>query len=138
MAKLLRKRNTGSTNEIDLTPMLDVVFIMLIFFIVTASFVQEVGFDVTRPPPSPPNNTPTEAKNAVFTISDSNKIELNGLQIDPRSARARIEQILAENPKASIIVSSHPKADARYYIAIVDAAYEVNPSKLVSLIATAE
>ena len=134
MSRLLKKRKSGNDNEIDLTPMLDVVFIMLIFFIVTASFIQEVGFDVTRPPPSPPNENQTDALNAVFTISDSNKIELNGLQIDPRSARARIEQILAENPKASVSITAHPSADAKNYIAIVDATYEVNPAVLVSLI----
>jgi len=134
MRRLFKNKRQGDQNEIDLTPMLDVVFIMLIFFIVTASFVQEVGFDVTRPPPTPPNDNPTNAINAIFTISGSNKIELNGLQIDPRSARARLEAILAENPKASIVINADSSADSRYYIAIVDAAYEVNPAVPASLI----
>ena len=71
-----KRRRSEEENEIDMTPMLDVVFIMLIFFIVTASFVNEVGLDVNRPPTSdapPPDSADT---NIVFRISESNEIML--------------------------------------------------------------
>ncbi len=134
MARIFKKREESNENEIDLTPMLDVVFIMLIFFIVTASFIQEVGFDVVRPPPAPPNQTPSEAKNAVFVVSETNEIELDGLRVDPRAVRARIERILAENPEASVVVRAHPNADAETYVRIADSSYEVAPSIKVSLV----
>lgn len=134
MARIFRKREETNENEIDLTPMLDVVFIMLIFFIVTASFIQEVGFDVVRPPPAPPNQQATQAKNAVFVISESNEIELNGLRVDPRAVRARIERILAENSEASVVVRAHPNSDSETYVTIADASYEVAPSLKVSLV----
>ena len=134
MARIFRKKVNHDENEIDLTPMLDVVFIMLIFFIVTASFVQEVGFNVNRPPPTPPNNQPSEKKNAVFVISESNEVMLNGLRIDPRAVRARIERIVAENPEASVIVQAHETSDSKIYIGIADAAYEVDSALNVSLL----
>ena len=134
MARIFRKKANHDENEIDLTPMLDVVFIMLIFFIVTASFVQEVGFNVNRPPPTPPNNQPSEKKNAVFVISESNEVMLNGLRVDPRAVRARIERIVAENPEASVIVQAHENSDSKIYIGIADASYEVDPALNVSLL----
>ncbi len=136
MARIFRKREESNDNEIDLTPMLDVVFIMLIFFIVTASFIQEVGFDVVRPPPAPPNQTPSEARNAVFVVTEANEIQLDGLRVDPRAVRARIERILAENPQASVVVRAHPSSDSEIYVGIADATYEVASDLQVSLVIT--
>lgn len=130
----LPKRIQQEDSGIDLTPMLDVVFIMLIFFIVTASFIQEVGYDVFRPPPQPPNQQPQEQTNALFVVTETNEIKLNNLRIDPRAVRARIERILAENPKATVIVRAHPKSDTSIYVGIADSAYEVSPSLNTSLV----
>ena len=104
--------------------MLDVVFIMLIFFIVTASFVNEVGLDVNRPPTSdapPPDSADT---NIVFRISESNEIMLEGRRIDVRSVRANVERLNAEKPEASVVIAAHPKAKTELFVKISDQARE--------------
>ena len=119
----LGKRRKGEDDsQIDLTPMLDVVFIMLIFFIVTASFVNETGLNVDRPPTSdqpPPDSANT---NIVFRISESNDITLDGRRIDIRSVRANVERLHAEKPEAKVVISSHPKAKTEVFVMISDQA----------------
>ena len=121
----LGKRRKGEDeSQIDLTPMLDVVFIMLIFFIVTASFVNETGLNVDRPPTSdqpPPDSANT---NIVFRVSESNDIMLEGRRIDIRSVRANVERLHAEKPEAKVVISSHPKAKTEIFVMISDQARE--------------
>ncbi|WP_026286804.1 ExbD/TolR family protein [Gilvimarinus chinensis] len=126
MSRRKKNRNSEESNDIDLTPMLDVVFIMLIFFIVTASFVKEIGLDVNVPEendePPPPNADP----NILVQISADNQIWMfgeNGLRrIDEASVRSNIAQMRAELPKASVIIQAHEKSDAGVYVAVADAA----------------
>jgi biopolymer transport protein ExbD len=135
MAHLFKKRKDEDETAIDLTPMLDVVFIMLIFFIVTASFVKEVGFDVNRPPPAPDTPPDNANKNAVLTVTENNEIWLEDRRIDVRSVRANVERILAENPDAAVIVRAHEQSDAKTYISIADAARDaVGPGFSPSLV----
>ena len=119
----LGKRRAEDESQIDLTPMLDVVFIMLIFFIVTASFVKESGIDVSRPPTTdqPPDS---DNKNIVFVVSDSGEIEFEGRRIDVRSVRANVERVHAENPQAKVIISASPKAKTELFVEISDQARE--------------
>ena len=119
-----KRRREEEENEIDMTPMLDVVFIMLIFFIVTASFVNESGLDVSRPPTSdqpPPDSLNT---NIVFRVSESNEITLDRRRIDIRSVRANVERLHAEKPEAKVVISSHPKAKTKIFVKISDQARE--------------
>jgi len=90
--------------EINLTPMLDVVFIMLIFFIVTASFVKESGLDVNRP--DAPTAVKKESANILVAIGASNEIWISGRRIDPRAVRANIERMHAENPEGAVIIQA--------------------------------
>ena len=121
----LGKRRKGEDDsQIDLTPMLDVVFIMLIFFIVTASFVNETGLNVDRPPTTgqpPPDSANT---NIVFRVSESNDITLEGRRIDIRSVRANVERLHAEKPEAKVVINSHPKAKTEIFVMISDQARE--------------
>jgi biopolymer transport protein ExbD len=121
----LGKRRKGEDDsQIDLTPMLDVVFIMLIFFIVTASFVNETGINVDRPPTTdqpPPDSANT---NIVFRVSESNEIMLEGRRIDIRSVRANVERLHAEKPEAKVVINSHPKAKTEVFVMISDQARE--------------
>jgi biopolymer transport protein ExbD len=121
----LGKRRKGEDDsQIDLTPMLDVVFIMLIFFIVTASFVNETGLSVDRPPTTdqpPPDSANT---NIVFRVSESNDITLEGRRIDIRSVRANVERLHAEKPEAKVVINSHPKAKTEIFVMISDQARE--------------
>ena len=117
-----KRRRNEEENEIEMTPMLDVVFIMLIFFIVTASFVNEVGLDVNRPPTSdapPPDSSDT---NIVFRVSESNELMLEGRRIDIRSVRANVERLHAENPEAPVIIQAHPESTTDVMIHIMDSA----------------
>ncbi len=117
------KRKVEEDSEIDLTPMLDVVFIMLIFFIVTSTFINETAIDVQRPPTTdaPPDS---ENRNIVFDVGSNGDITLGDRRIDIRSVRANVERLRAENPEAKVIISAEPKAKSSIYIKIADQARE--------------
>ena len=107
-------------NEINLTPMLDVVFIMLIFFIVTASFIKEAGLDVNRPD-APEVNNPEESVSILINLTDRNEIMIDGRNIDPRAVRANIERLHAENPEAPVVIRPHIKSRNELLITVMDA-----------------
>ena len=104
MRKNLFQAQPEEEAEINLTPMLDVVFIMLIFFIVTASFVKESGLDVNRP--DAPTAVKKENANILVAIGANNEIWINRRRIDPRAVRANIERMHAENPEGAVIIQS--------------------------------
>jgi len=105
--------------KIDITPMLDVVFIMLIFFIVTASFIKESGAKVVKP----------EAENAVkhpkatvlLAIDENNDIWLDRRIIDPRAIKANINRLRADNPDGEVIVKADIESNAETVLKVVDA-----------------
>lgn len=105
--------------EINMTPMLDVVFIMLIFFIVTASFVKEAGIDVNRPEAA--TAVKKERANILVAISDTGEIWINKRQIDVRAVQANIERLKAENPQGSVVIQADKKATTDVLIKVMDA-----------------
>ena len=105
--------------EINMTPMLDVVFIMLIFFIVTASFVKEAGIDVNRPEAA--TAVKKERANILVAISDTGEIWINKRQIDVRAVQANIERLKAENPQGSVVIQADKKATTEMLIKVMDA-----------------
>ena len=119
-----KRRKEEDESQIDMTPMLDVVFIMLIFFIVTASFVNESGLDVNRPPTSDEPPPDSENTNIVFRVSESNELTLEGRRIEVRSVRANVERTHAEKPEAKVVVSAHPKSKTELFVLISDQARE--------------
>ncbi len=108
--------------DIDLTPMLDVVFIMLIFFIVTASFLREFGVDGTRPPAVDATNT--ESKSIAVKIFSNGEIVMDGLTVDPRAVSAQIIRRKAENPDSTIAVLAGKRAKTELVVGVIDAARE--------------
>ena len=106
--------------EINMTPMLDVVFIMLIFFIVTASFVKEAGIDVNRPEAA--TAVKKERANILVAISDKGEIWINKRQIDVRAVQANIERLHAENPQGSVVIQADKQATTDTLIKVMDAA----------------
>jgi biopolymer transport protein ExbD len=106
-------------NEINLTPMLDVVFIMLIFFIVTASFIKEAGIDVNRP--DAPTSERVEDANILIAISANDEIWIDRRLIDPRAVRANIERLHAENPKGSVVIQADKKSTNETLVTVMDA-----------------
>jgi biopolymer transport protein ExbD len=117
-----RKAVIGEENEeIDLTPMLDVVFIMLIFFIVTATFVKEIGLDVNSPDKNQ-NVKDADKQSIVVQITNRDRIRIRGRDIDFRSVRANIERLHAENPEAPVVVQPHPDSTTETMIHVMDSA----------------
>lgn len=117
-------RNNAKPEEeaqaIDLTPMLDVVFIMLIFFIVTATFIKETGVEVNRPEAT----TWVEKKSAsiLIAINDNNEIWVDKNRVDPRGVRQVIERLLAENPKGTVVIQADNDAEVELIVEITNAA----------------
>ncbi len=107
-------------NEINLTPMLDVVFIMLIFFIVTASFIKEAGIEVNRPTAFTSEKQP-EA-NILIAISPADEIWIDKKLIDIRAIRPVIERLHSENPKGSIVIQADAESTNEALTAVMEAA----------------
>jgi len=95
-------------SQIDLTPMLDVVFIMLIFFIVTASFIKESGIEVNRP------------NGASNPTTDANILDRR--MIDPRAVRANIERLHAEMPDSMVVIQADKKSHNNTLVQVMDSA----------------
>lgn len=110
---------SGERDEINLTPMLDVVFIMLIFFIVTASFLREAGLDVNRPDGGA--TPPVENQVILIRISEHSDIWMNGRHIDPRALRANIQREYAGNPEAKVVIQAHARSATRALVQAMDA-----------------
>ncbi len=106
--------------EIDMTPMLDVVFILLIFFIVTASFVKEAGIDVNRPEAA--TAVKKERANILVAISDKGDIWINKRKVDIRSVQANIERLKAENPQGTVVIQADKKSTTETLIKVMDSA----------------
>ena len=119
------KRNRDETN-IDLTPMLDVVFILLIFFVVTASFLKEnameiEGQDPNNNPPPPSNDQP---QNVLIQIDSRNQIFFNQERIDISAIRASVASARAENPSASVIIRPDKQSSANSLVEAMNSARE--------------
>ena len=119
-----RRKIAEEPADIDMTPMLDVVFILLIFFVVTATFVRESGIDVDRPPLSeePPNQQ--QAATLTFRIAGDNSVWLEGRRIDVRAVRANVERAHAEDPDLRVIIEAHPRARTETFVLVSDQARE--------------
>ena len=107
-------------NEINLTPMLDVVFIMLIFFIVTASFIKEAGIEVDRPTATTWDKM--EDANILIAISPEDEIWIDKKVIEPRAVRPTIERLHAENPKGSIVIQADAESTNEALTIVMEAA----------------
>ncbi len=120
------RKHSHTTDEgeeqINLTPMLDVVFIMLIFFIVTATFVKEVGLDVNQPEDDKPKTIDPDKRSIVVRITSRDRIVIAQRDVDWRSVRANIERLHAENPEAPVIIQPHPDSRTESMIHVMDSA----------------
>jgi biopolymer transport protein ExbD len=118
-----KKARQEDESAIDITPMLDVVFIMLIFFIVTSVFIKETGIDVNRP-----DSTTAESKENVsilVAINASNEVWIDQRRVDVRAVKANIERLRAENPKGGLVIQADNEANVETLTAVADAARDV-------------
>jgi biopolymer transport protein ExbD len=118
MRKLLKSKPADDAN-IDITPLIDIVFIMLIFFIVTATFVKETGLDVSMPD-APTNPTP-EKSNILIRIDANDNIWIDLRRVDPRAVRPNIERLHAENPEGSVVIQADPESTNELLVIVMDA-----------------
>jgi len=116
----LRIQAEEEESSIDITPMLDVVFIMLIFFIVTATFIKEAGIDVNRPDAA--TAVKQEKANILIAINANNEIWIDRRQVDIRSVRPNIERLHAENPQGSVVIQADKESKTEFLIKVMDAA----------------
>jgi biopolymer transport protein ExbD len=122
-----KHQDEGDKAEIDLTPMLDVVFIMLIFFIVTASFVKESTINVNVPEKSNEKQAvDSENKTIMVLIDDQNEVFIDGRRVDIRSVRSLVAQKTAANPGGGVVVRAHEDAFTDTYIQVADAARDAS------------
>lgn len=122
MKGFAREKGNEQAGEIDLTPMLDVVFILLIFFIVTSVFVKEAGYDVNYPEASTVEGVDGEP--IFVAVSPIGEMWMGGDIIPPRNLRLRIEQRLAETPNACVVIQADQSAPNEFVLMIMNAARE--------------
>ncbi len=115
--------------EINMTPMLDIVFIMLIFFIVTASFVRESGLDVNKPPPDQQEQK-KDKKNILIQIDANDRVFVNLRPVDIASVRANVERLHAENPEAIVVIQPAHDAHAEMVVRAYDQARQAGVDKV--------
>lgn len=115
-----KKHGTEDEAAIDMTPMLDIVFIMLIFFIVTATFVKESGLDVTRPDAD--TAIKQDKAGILVAISPDGDVWINKRKVDVRAVRANIERLLAENPQGSVVIQADKESQVDTLVQVMDAA----------------
>lgn len=123
-----RLQDSDDKADIDMTPMLDVVFIMLIFFIVTASFVREVALNVNVPESNQQTSSPPTGDNTILVLVDQQSdVHIDGRRVDLRSVRSLIAQKSAAGTGApSVVVRAHENSYTETYAAIVDASRDAN------------
>jgi biopolymer transport protein ExbD len=119
-----RLRGSTSRNEsegqLNLTPMLDVVFIMLIFFIVTATFIKQAGIEVTRPDALTAERKQTIS--VIVAINAAGEIWIDNRRVDPTAVRSMIEQLHAENPRGGMVIQADRGARNEQLIRVLEAA----------------
>ena len=117
-----RRRSNDDEADVDMTPMLDIVFIMLIFFIVTAVFLDETGLDLTQPPPPPDTDTPPPDSPPAITVyvDENNQCSVDSVRSTCNGVMARVERQLADKPGASVILRFHPDAKNSVLVQLKD------------------
>ena len=131
-----RRRRSESEAEINVTPLLDIVFIMLIFFIVTTSFVHEIGVEMNRSA-NEPLTTEEESEIIFVRIDNDGQLYIRNRQTDIRLVHANIESSLAAKPDAVVVVAAARNSDAGLLVKVVDQA-RVAGAQQVSMVALSE
>ena len=106
--------------SIDMTPMMDIVFIMLIFFIVTTSFIKESGIDINRP--SADTAERKERGNILIAITPNDEVWIDKHRVDIRSVRSHVERLKAENPEGAVVIQADKDSKNGLLVQIMDQA----------------
>ena len=123
-----KRRKQQEESAIDMTPMLDVVFIMLIFFIVTATFIKESGIEVNRPDTKTAQFKKTVS--LLVAVSPDSAIWIDKKKVDVRNVRPLMERLHAENPKGGLVIQADMDSKVEKVLAIMDAARTIGISQV--------
>ncbi len=126
--QLGRASRADDESDINLTPMLDVVFIMLIFFIVTATFIKQTGIDVFRPDADTAENKPTVS--LLVAIGPKGDIWIDKKKVDVAAVRANIERLRSENPRGTMVIQADRLSNYKQTKAVLDAARAAGVSEV--------
>ena len=131
ITSLRKKRHT--IQGVDMAPLIDMVFILLIFFLVTTSFVKETGIEVNRPNAA---TASVDSKTSILIAIDrENRVFMDHREIDVRAVRANVERALAENPSGTVIVVADRNSSTGVAVKVMDGC-RMAGAKSVSLAAT--
>jgi biopolymer transport protein ExbD len=112
------RRKSRAGTELNIAPLIDMVFILLIFFLVTTSFVKETGIEVTRPTASTAVSLPKTT--ILIAIDPDNRVFMDRREIDIRAVRANVERALAENPEGAVVVVADRNSNTGTAIQVMD------------------
>jgi biopolymer transport protein ExbD len=116
-------RGGSDESEINVTPLMDIVFIMLIFFIVTATFTREKGIDVRTPDNSPNEDDTVPPPALLLSVQEDGWVRVNNVRIiDAQSTKPVVEEFMAREPKGVVLVSAAPTAKAGVTVTVMDQA----------------
>lgn len=117
----MRNRHTNNDNvasNVNLTPLIDMVFILLIFFLVTASFTKESGIEVDRP--SAKTASRQEQGTLIIGVNEIGEVWIEGKKVKLRSVRAHVERLTAQNPEGTVIIMADKNSNTGTTIDVLD------------------
>ncbi|MEO1659586.1 MAG: biopolymer transporter ExbD [Pseudomonadota bacterium] len=126
----MRRQTLYEDAKVDLTPMLDIVFILLIFFIVTSTFIQEDAIGMEPPPPACPGCDTSETRAIVVYIDAKNVLRVGKSLTDISAVRSEIERRRAESPNAAVIIQADGQAHTGTVIKVRDIVYDANVERV--------
>ncbi|MEX0643993.1 MAG: biopolymer transporter ExbD [Parvularculaceae bacterium] len=118
MAKSKYRSSSSADDEVNITPLMDITFIMLIFFIVTSTFVKEPGVEISRPEAQ--TQEIRKFATILVAITAENEIWINKKKVELDEVRTYVEQLKTENPKGTAVVQVDEKAESRYLVEVVN------------------
>lgn len=128
MANVRTKRRRKQQSELNMTPLIDMVFILLIFFIVTTSFVKESGVEINRPVAN--TAVVNESTSLIIGITDSNEVWIEGKIYDVRSVRGYMNRFLAETPEGAVVITADKECRSGLLIKVLDSCREAGATNL--------
>ncbi|MEX0643992.1 MAG: biopolymer transporter ExbD [Parvularculaceae bacterium] len=118
-----RSISSDASSDVNVTPLMDIVFIMLIFFIVTATFTREKGIDVNTPDDQPQDKDNVPPPALLLSVQEDGFVRVNNVRvIDPFSTKPVVEEFSAREPNGVVIVNAAPKAEAGVAVTVMDQA----------------
>lgn len=128
MANIRTRRRRKQQAELNMTPLIDMVFILLIFFIVTTSFVKEAGVEINRPVAN--TAVVNESTSLIIGITENNEVWIEGKVYDIRSVRGYMNRFLAETPEGSVVITADKECYSGLLIKVLDSCREAGATNL--------